>query len=54
MDENASPNYHTMHKNYQNPLKKNGDSTKITYRALRGDYGLHNRPTPQAIGKIVK
>ena len=24
------------------------------YRALRGDYGLHNRPTTQAIGKIVK
>ena len=24
------------------------------YRALRGDYGLHNRPTMPAIGKIVK
>ena len=33
---------------------KNGDSATATYRALRGDYGLHNRPTMQAIGKIVK
>jgi hypothetical protein len=33
---------------------KNGDSATATYRALRGDYGLHNRPTTQAIGKIVK
>ena len=24
------------------------------YHTLRGDYGLHNRPTTQAIGKIVK
>ena len=24
------------------------------YRALRGDYGIHNPPTMQAIGKIVK
>ena len=24
------------------------------YHALRGDYVLHNRPTTQAIGKIVK
>ena len=24
------------------------------YRVLRGDYGLHNRPTAQVIGKIVK
>ena len=31
---------------------KNGDSA--TYRALRGDYGFHNHPTTQAIGKIVK
>ena len=33
---------------------KNGNSATVTYRALRGDYGLHNRPTPQAIGKIVE
>ena len=33
---------------------KNGDSATATYRTLRGDYGLHNRPTTQAIGKIVK
>ena len=33
---------------------KNGDSAIVRYRALRGDYGLHNRPTMQAIGKIVK
>ena len=33
---------------------KNGDSVTATYHALRGDYGLHNRPTTQAIGKIVK
>ena len=31
---------------------KNGDSVPATYRALRG--GLNNRPTTQAIGKIVK
>ena len=30
---------------------KNGDSTPATYR---GDYGLNNRLTMQAIGKIVK
>ena len=30
---------------------KNGDSTTATYR---GDYGLNNRLTTQAIGKIVK
>ena len=35
---------------------KNVDSatTVKTYRALRGDYDLHNRPTTQAIDKIVK
>ena len=42
--ENGSLNYHTTHKNYQN----------FYYRALRGDYGLHNHPITQAIGKIVK
>ena len=34
---------------------KNGDSATATYRAVRWDYGLHNRPTTQAaFGKIVK
>ena len=33
---------------------KNGNSVTATYRALRGDCGLHNRPTTKAIGKIVK
>ena len=33
---------------------KNGDSVTATYRVLRGVYGLHNRPTTQTIGKIVK
>ena len=33
---------------------KNGDSATATHHALIGDYGLHNRPTTQAIGKIVK
>ena len=33
---------------------KNVDSATATYRPLRGDYDLHNRPTTQAIGKIVK
>ena len=33
---------------------KNGDFATATYRTLKGDYGLHNRPTTQAIGKIVK
>ena len=26
----------------------------IMYRALSRDYGLHNQPTMQAIGKIIK
>ena len=29
---------------------KNGDSAIAMYRALGGDYGLHSRPTMQAIG----
>ena len=33
---------------------KSGDSATATYRGLRGDYGLHNRPTRQAIYEIVK
>ena len=33
---------------------KNGDSATAIYRALRGDYSLHNRLTTQANGKIVK
>ena len=33
---------------------QNGDSATLTYRALRGDFGLYNRPTTQAIGKILK
>ena len=33
---------------------KSGDSATTTCRALRGDYGLHNRPTTQAIDKLVK
>ena len=33
---------------------KNSDSATATYRDLRGDYGLHNRSTMQAIEKIVK
>ena len=33
---------------------KNGDSDRAIYCALRGDLGSHNRPTKQAIGKIVK
>ena len=32
---------------------KNCDSAIVIYRARRGDYGLHNRPITQAIGKIV-
>ena len=32
---------------------KNGDSATATERALRGDYGLHNHPTTQAIWKIA-
>ena len=32
---------------------RNGDSATATYHTLRGDYGLHNRPTTQAINKIV-
>ena len=33
---------------------RNADSATARYRGLRGDYGLHNRPTTQAIGEIVK
>ena len=33
---------------------KNGDSATATHRALRGAHGLCNRPTTQAIDKIVK
>ena len=33
---------------------KNGDSAIATHCALRGDYGFHNRPTLQAIGKLMK
>ena len=33
---------------------KNGDSATTSFRNLRKDYGLHNRPTTQAMGKIVK
>ena len=29
------------------------DSATATYRAIRGDCDLHNRPTMLAIGKIV-
>ena len=32
---------------------KNGESATATYYALREDFGLHNRPTMQTIGKIV-
>ena len=32
---------------------KNDFSATATYRILRAEYGLHNRPTTQAIGKIV-
>ena len=31
---------------------KNGDFATATYRALRGDCDLHNRPTTQGIGKL--
>ena len=33
---------------------ENDNSATATYRALRADYGVHNRPTTQGIGKIVK
>ena len=33
---------------------KTGISATATYSDLRGDYGLHNRATTKAIGKIVK
>ena len=33
---------------------KNGGLATATYRALKENYGLHNRATTQAIGKIVK
>ena len=33
---------------------RNCDPATVTYRTLRGDYGLHNRSTMQTIGKIVK
>ena len=33
---------------------KDDDSATAMYRAVRGNYGLHNRSTTLAIGKIVK
>ena len=33
---------------------KNGNSATTMYRALIADYGLHRRPTTQAIAKIVQ
>ena len=33
---------------------KNDHSATATYRAFEGDYGLHNFPITQAIGKILK
>jgi len=33
---------------------KNDDSPAATFRALRGDFGRFNRPTQQAVCKIVK
>ena len=33
---------------------RNCDCDAATYHALRGDYGLDNHPTTQAIDKIVK
>ena len=50
---NGSLNYYTTHKNDQNLQQTNGESATATYRALRGDYGVHNRTTMQAIGKII-
>ena len=33
---------------------KTADSATATYRSLRENYGIHNRPITQAIAKIVK
>ena len=44
----------TQHVKIIKTCYKNGDPTTVKYRVLRGDSGLHNRPTTQAIGKIVK
>ena len=43
IDENGSLNYYTTQKIIKT-YYKNGDSARATYRDLRGDYGLHNRP----------
>ena len=51
IDENGLLNYHTTTKNYQNLLQKWWFRT-ATYCAL--NHSLYNRPTTQAIGKIVK
>ena len=51
--ENGWLNYHTTHKNDQNQLCTKNFAT-ATYLTLRRDYGLHNRPTMQAIANIVK
>ena len=50
MDSLATTQHIQIIKNYY----KNGNFATTTYRASIGDYGLHNRPTMQAIGKIVK
>ena len=44
----------TQHIKFIKIYYKNDDTATVTDRALRGDYGLHNRPTKQVIGKIVK
>ena len=39
---------------FQLKICDSSDSATATYKSLSGDYSLHNRPTTQAIGKIVK
>ena len=47
-------NYLTQRINIIKTYYKNGNSATATYRALREDCGPHNRPTMQAIEKIVQ
>ena len=53
IDKNGSLNYHTVHKNDENLLQKCWFCHSHV-SCLKGDYDLHNRPTTQAIGTIVK
>ena len=54
LDWNSSSVELSCETNFFLSYYKNSVSAKATHHASRGDYGLHNRPTTQAINEIVK